>query len=162
MIRYDLTCDKGHEFDGWFSDSESYDVQAQRGLVECAHCGSQRVEKQIMAPRISAKSNTRTDIMAQRQGHTHAQVQLLAQPVANVPADPRMVAMMQMMREIRKHVEKTAENVGDKFADEARKQHYNEAERRGIYGHATPDDARALLEEGIEVMPLPQLPEDTN
>jgi hypothetical protein len=145
MIRYDLICDKGHEFDGWFSDSAAYDSQAKRGLVECVQCGSSKVEKQLMAPGIPAKSNRKSDAL---------------QRMTTAPADPRMQAMMQMMREFRSHVEKNSENVGGNFAEEARKIHYNEAEKRGIYGSATPDEARELIEEGIEVAPLPVLPED--
>jgi hypothetical protein len=152
MIRYDLICDKGHEFDGWFRDSAGYDSQRASGLVECMQCGSAQVDKQIMAPRIGMKSTARNDVVPQ------VPIQAMMTP----PADPRMQAMMTMMREMRKHVETNAENVGDKFADEARKQHYNETEKRGIYGNATPDDARALIEEGIEVYPLPRLPEDGN
>jgi hypothetical protein len=146
MIRYDLTCDKGHAFDGWFSNSEAYDVQAARGLVECSVCGSIHVEKQLMAPGIPAKSNRKVDVA----------------PVMAGPVDPRMQQMMAMMREVRAHVEKNAEHVGDRFADEARKIHYGEAEDRGIYGNATHEQTRALLEEGIEVHPLPKLPEDRN
>ncbi len=146
MIRYDLICEKGHEFDAWFSDSESYDTQARRGFVECSVCGSIRVEKQLMSPNVGAKSNTRAGV---------------SQPMV-AGADPRMQQMMTMMREFRAHVEKNAENVGDKFADEARKIHYKESEERGIYGNATPDEAQDLIEEGIEVHPLPRLPEDSN
>jgi hypothetical protein len=147
MIRYDLICDKGHEFDGWFSDSAAYDSQAKRGLVECVHCGSSKIEKQLMAPGIPAKSNRKVEA---------------SQRMMSTPTDPRMQAMMQAMREVRAHVEKIAENVGDSFAEEARKIHYNEAEKRGIYGNATPDQARELIEEGIDVAPLPRLPEDGN
>jgi hypothetical protein len=147
MIRYDLVCDKGHEFDAWFSDSSAYDEQAARKLVECVYCGSSKVEKQIMAPGIPARSNRKSDA---------------AQRMVSGPMDPRMQAMIKMMREVRAHVEKNAEHVGDKFAEEARKIHYNEAEQRGIYGNATRDEARELLEEGIDVAPLPVLPEDGN
>ncbi len=147
MIRYNLSCDKGHEFDGWFRDSAAYDTQRKRGLVECAHCGSSKVDKQIMAPSISTKGNKKSGP---------------AQTMMMPPSDPRMQAMLQVMREMRAHVEKTAENVGEKFADEARKIHYNEAEKRGIFGNATFEDAKALVEEGIDVMPLPRLPEDGN
>jgi hypothetical protein len=147
MIRYDLVCDRGHEFDAWFSDSAAYDTQRKRGFVECSHCGSSEIEKQIMAPRIATKSNQRGEP---------------SQQVMTPPQDPRMQAMMQMMREMRKHVEANAENVGDRFAEEARKQHYSETEKRGIYGSATPEAARDLAEEGIEVYPLPVLPEDGN
>ena len=148
MIRYDLICDKGHEFDGWFSDSAAFDKQQKRGLVECAHCGSSKIEKQLMAPGIPAKSNRKSEAKL---------TQMLAKP-----ADPRAQMMMQMMREFRAHVEKNAENVGNKFADEARKIHYKEAEERGIYGNATAEEAHELLEEGIDVHPLPRLPEDGN
>ncbi len=148
MIRYDLICDKGHAFDGWFSDSEAFEKQVKRGFVECSLCGSTRVEKQLMAPRLGTKSNKKSDAKLQR--------------MAAVPADPRMAEMMTMMREMRRHVEETAENVGDKFADEARKIHYGETEERGIFGNATADEAKSLIEEGIEVLPLPRLPEDRN
>jgi hypothetical protein len=147
MIHYDLICDKGHGFDGWFRDSAAYDVQAGHGLVACAVCGSAKIEKQLMAPGVPAKSN-RKDLVPQK---------LVAGPV-----DPRFAMMMQMMREMRKQVEENAEYVGDKFAEEARKIHYEETEKRGIYGEATPDDAKALIDEGIEVHPLPRLPEDGN
>lgn len=147
MIHYDLQCDKGHEFDGWFSNSDAFDKQVKRKLVECVVCGSVKVEKQLMAPGIPAKSNRKSDV---------------ARPMVAGPVDPRMQAMMQMMREMRAHVEKHADNVGDNFAEEARKIHYNEAEKRGIYGKATREEAVELMEEGIEVAPLPLLPEDGN
>jgi hypothetical protein len=147
MIHYDLICDQGHAFDGWFRDSGTYDGQAAQGLVTCAVCGSAKVEKQLMAPGVPAKSN-RQDPSPQR---------MVAGPV-----DPRMQMMMQMVREMRKHVEQNAEYVGDKFAEEARKIHYEEAEKRGIYGEATAEDAKDLIEEGIEVHPLPRLPEESN
>lgn len=148
MIRYDLICDKGHDFDGWFSDSASYEKQAQRGFVECTVCGSNKVEKQLMAPRVGTKSNKKSESKPQR--------------MAAVPDDPRLAQMMAMMREVRAQVEQNAENVGDKFAEEARKIHYGETEERGIYGNATRDEAVSLIEEGIEVHPLPRLPEDGN
>lgn len=146
MIRYDLICDKGHEFDGWFSDSAAFDAQAARGLVECTHCGSAKVEKQLMVPGIPAKSNRKAD----------------ARPMLAGAVDPKAQAFMQLVREYRAHVESHAENVGDKFAEEARKIHYNEADKRGIYGNATPEEARSLIEEGIDVHPLPRLPEEGN
>ena len=147
MIRYDLICEQGHEFDGWFSNSDAYDGQVKRRLVECSHCGSTKIDKQIMAPGIPAKSNRKSDV---------------AKPMMTGPIDPRAQMMMQMMREMRAHVEKRSENVGDNFAEEARKIHYNESKKRGIYGQATPVEAQELIEEGIEVHPLPLLPEDGN
>jgi hypothetical protein len=152
MIRYDLICENGHEFDGWFSDSASYDAQAARGLVECTHCCSTRIKKQLMAPRVAAKSNKR-DVSAP---------QPMAAPMVAGPVDPRMAEMMNIVRAYRAHVMEHSENVGPRFAEEARKIHYKEADARGIYGQATPDEAKDLLEEGIDVHPLPILPEDGN
>ena len=147
MIRYDLICEKGHDFDGWFRDSAAYDQQAERGLVSCALCGSAKVQKALMAPGIPAKANSKDQA---------------PQKMASGSVDPRLRMMMDMMRNMRKQVEANAENVGNKFAEEARKIHYAEAEKRGIYGEATAEDARSLIEEGIDVHPMPVLPEDGN
>jgi hypothetical protein len=147
MIRYDLICDKGHEFDGWFRDSEAFEKQIKRHLISCAQCGSEDVTKQLMSPGIPAKSNRKDDVPQKMLAGT---------------VDSRTQRLMQMMREVRKNVEENAEYVGDRFADEARKIHYAESEKRGIYGEAKPEDAKALIEEGIEVHPLPRLPEDSN
>jgi hypothetical protein len=147
MIRYDLICEDGHEFDGWFSDSAAFDEQSLRGLVSCIHCGSTKVEKQLMAPGIPVKGNRKVEA---------------TKPMLASTFDPRQQKLIQLMREVRKAVEENAEYVGNKFADEARKIHYEEAEKRGIYGETTTSDARALIEEGIEIHPLPVLPEDGN
>ncbi len=147
MIRYDLVCEKGHEFDGWFRDSDTYDKQAKRGLVSCTHCGTAKIQKQIMAPGIPSKSNKKSENA----------VRMTAGPV-----DPRAAVMMQMMRDYRKHVENNAENVGNNFAEEARKIHYKETKERGIYGNTSTEEAAALVEEGIEIHPIPVLPEDGN
>jgi hypothetical protein len=146
VIRYDLICGKGHEFDGWFSNSDAYDKQAKRGLISCTACGDSKIEKQIMAPGIPTKGNRRVETQAMTAG----------------PVDPRAAAMMQMMREYRKHVTANSENVGTNFAEEARKIHFKEVKERPIYGEATPDDAMALIEDGIDVHPIPRLPEDGN
>ncbi len=147
MIHYDLICDMGHAFDGWFRNSAAFDEQAGKGLVACSVCGSAKVDKQLMAPGIPVKANRR-DAPAKK---------MVAGPV-----DPKLAQLMQMMREMRRHVEENAENVGERFAEEARKIHYEETEHRGIYGQASPDEAKALIEEGIVVHPLPRLPEDGN
>jgi hypothetical protein len=148
MIRYDLICDSGHQFDGWFSNSSAFDEQSRKELVACVHCGSTNVEKQLMAPGIPVKTNRKSDTTAKS--------------VLTSAFDPRQQKIIQAMRELRKAVEENSEYVGDKFAEEARKIHYEETEKRGIYGETTPDDAKALIEEGIEVHPLPILPEDGN
>jgi hypothetical protein len=143
VIRYDLICAKGHEFDGWFSNSDAYDKQAKRGLISCTHCGVTKIEKQIMAPGIPTKGNSK-------------------QAMTGGPQDARAAAMMQMMREYRKHVTENSENVGDRFAEEARKIHFKEVKERPIIGEATKEEAVALIEEGIDVQPIPRLPEDGN
>jgi hypothetical protein len=146
MIRYDLVCTEGHRFDGWFRDSAAYDEQAGKSQVTCPTCGTSKIEKQIMAPGIPTKSNRREEPAR----------------VFSPPADPRANAMLRAMRELRKQVESNAEYVGDKFAEEARRIHYQEKEARGIYGETTAKEAAELIEEGIEVHPLPNLPEDGN
>ena len=146
MIRYDLQCDRGHEFDGWFASSFAFDEQQKRGLVECTVCGSVKIEKQLMAPGIPTKSNRKSDSV----------------PLHSGPTDPRMTEMMQVMRDYRKQVDATSEDVGSSFAEEARKIHYKEVAERGIRGQATRDEAIELIEEGIDVHPLPVLPEEGN
>lgn len=142
MIRYALACEAGHAFESWFGSSADFDTQSKRGLVNCPHCGSARVEKQIMAPAVK-----------------HAG-QEAAHPVAL--ADPRDAEMRQFMRAYRQFVETNAEHVGDKFAEEARKIHYGESDERAIYGAATPSEVRELRDEGVEVAPLPILPDERN
>lgn len=146
MIHYDLICKKGHAFDGWFSNSAAYDEQRQKNSILCPNCGTADIEKQLMRPSIAKKANTKA-----------ARQQMVSGGV-----DPRMGVLMEKLRELRQHVEKHADYVGERFVEEARRIHYKEAEERGIYGEASPDDAKALIEEGIEVQPLPVLPEDLN
>ena len=146
MIRYDLVCNSGHEFDGWFGGSEAFEKQQKAGLLDCPICGTSDVVKALMAPGIPAKSNTKSDD---------------AQPVHNVPANAQ-AELVEMIRKVRDHVAENSEYVGDKFAEEARKIHYEETEQRGIYGEATIQDATELKEEGIEVHALPTLPEERN
>ncbi len=150
MIRYRLTCPDAHEFEAWFSSSAAYDKQAKAGHVTCPECGSNKVEKTLMAPNVAT---SRKKEAAREKAKAAA-----PRPVASqMPAE-----MLEMMRKIRDHVRENADYVGDKFAEEARKIHYEESEARGIYGEATPDEAQALYEEGIAVHPLPLLPEDKN
>jgi hypothetical protein len=148
MIHYDLICEDGHEFDGWFSDSAAFDEQSRDGSVSCVYCGSTKVEKQLMAPGIPVRSNRKSEPQAK--------------PILAAAVDPRQKKLVRMMRELRKAVEENAEYVGDQFAEEARKIHYEESEKRGIYGETTAQDAEELIEEGIEIHPLPILPEEGN
>jgi hypothetical protein len=150
MIKYALACDQAHPFESWFPSSDAYEAQLKRGFVTCPFCHSAKVEKQIMAPAVS-----RTEKAA-----VAPQPSPEVQPVAMLSEKERKIrAMLRVMRE---HVTKNAENVGERFADEARKMHYGEAETRSIFGEANPSEARALIEEGIEVHPLPIVPDDRN
>jgi hypothetical protein len=133
MIRYQLVCKKDHAFEGWFRDSAAYDTQAKKGLLACPTCNSKQVKKAPMAPAVSKKNE-------------------LAE------AAVKAKAMREWVSNVRKHVEKNAEYVGEKFPDEARAIHYGDAEERQIYGEATVEDAKELIEEGIPVAPLPSLP----
>lgn len=155
MIRYALICDKGHEFDSWFSDSAAYDRQAKRKLIACPHCGSAKVEKAMMAPRLTGarKAAAETPVSNEAPPTEPAPVAMLS---------PQEQAMRAKLKELRDHLVKNADNVGAKFPDEARKMHYGEIEYRSIYGVASPEEAKDLAEEGIEFHPLPVLPEERN
>jgi len=163
MIRYTLVCNKRHEFESWFANSAAYDKQAKRGLVTCPLCGSAKVEKALMAPRLA-----RADTSAMREvAPAHPQA-VEAAPAA--PQPPTPVAMIspqeqefrQKLRELRDHLVQNADNVGPRFPEEARKMHYGEAEHRSIYGIASPEEADELHEEGIEFSALPVLPDERN
>ncbi|CAA2141039.1 DUF1178 family protein [Methylobacterium bullatum] len=161
MIRYTLVCENGHDFEGWFRSSDSYDAQAADGLVACLACGSTKVAKAMMAPAL-AKT------VALAPDRSRSTVEPLASasvavPSADVPvmAEPER-QLRALMRAMREHVTRTADNVGPRFPEEARRMHYGEAESRPIYGEASPAEARALVEEGIDVAPLPALPGDLN
>lgn len=147
MIRYALRCDRGHEFEAWFGSSADYDRIAAAGDNVCPLCGSTAVEKALMAPAVSG---------ATRSGKARTGKVRLAAP------DTRQAAMREALKEFRRKVTENADYVGDRFAEEARKIHYNEVEPRGIYGEATAEEAKGLAEEGVHFQPLPPLPEDHN
>lgn len=135
MIRYALRCDHAHEFEAWFGSSGDWDEQSARGLVECPFCGSRQVAKQIMAPAVAGTKRS-------------------AAP------DPKALQsmMMRAAREVRAHVQANFDYVGDAFAREARAIHEGRAEKREIYGEATPAEVRALKEDGVPCAPLPSPP----
>jgi len=159
MIRYALVCDKGHAFESWFADSAAYDKQAKRGLVTCPQCGSAKVEKAIMAPRLASSKKRKAPIEAPAAQEAPAATPAPT-PVAMV--SPQEREFRAKLKELRDHLVKNADHVGPKFPEEARKMHYGEIEHRSIYGEASPDEAKALAEEGIEAYPLPVLPEERN
>ena len=160
MIKYALVCDKGHEFESWFADSAAYDRQRKRKLVACAVCDSTKIEKAIMAPRIATKKAKRPPPDAPAPVSAPVTNEAPAAPVAML--SPQELEFRSKLKELRDHLVKNAENVGAKFPEEARKMHYGEIEHRSIYGVATPDEAKELLEEGIECHPLPVLPDERN
>jgi hypothetical protein len=156
MIHYTLRCERGHAFESWFQSSSAYEAQEKRKLVNCPVCGSAKVERAIMAPQIVSK-----------RGQEDAAPAPAATTDVTAPAStPLMMAQERELRakikELRDHIVKNADNVGERFPNEARKMHYGDIEHRPIYGEATPDEARSLIEEGVEVSPLPVLPDDRN
>ena len=162
MIRYTLRCEREHTFESWFQNSAAYDSQAKRKLVSCPVCESIKVEKAIMAPRIVSKKGR------ERAEQAPAPAPAVEAPAAapTPAATPLLMAQERELRaklkELRDHIVKNADNVGEKFSNEARKMHYGEIEHRPIYGEASPEEARSLIDEGVEVSPLPVLPDDRN
>lgn len=140
----DLQCTHGHSFEGWFASEEDFQGQLARGLVECPMCGDAAITKKLSAPRLNLGA-TRND--TEVKAPTSAKSDVMA-----APSDPQLqAAWMKMVR----HVMANTEDVGEKFAEEARRIHYGETEERGIRGQASREETEALLEEGIGVLPLP-------
>lgn len=160
MIRYALVCEKGHAFESWFADSAAYDKQAKRGLVSCPQCGSAKVEKAIMAPRLATSKKHKAPVEAPVTPQAPTPAEAPPAPVAMI--SPQEREFRAKLKELRDHLVKNADHVGRQFPEEARKMHYGDIEHRSIYGEATPDEAKALAEEGIEVHPLPVLPDERN
>lgn len=130
MILYQLKCPHDHEFEAWFKDAATYDAQSGAGEISCPYCGSKKVSKAPMAPRL-AKGTGKSDSVEER-----------AKEVAD--------QIFQTAEKLRQHVEENCDYVGEQFADEARKIHYGESEERGIYGTASDDEASKLREEGVD------------
>ncbi|MEO8685119.1 MAG: DUF1178 family protein [Devosia sp.] len=141
MIQYSLHCSNDHSFDAWFKSAAAFDEQQARGMVTCAICGSHEVSKALMAPAVARSGAEKMSLSA---GH------------------PDAAKLRELLRAYRQKVTSEADYVGDRFAEEARKIHFEEVEARGIYGEATRDEVMALAEEGIEFAPLPELPEEQN
>jgi hypothetical protein len=173
MIHYNLRCGRGHTFESWFQSSSAYESQEKRKLITCPVCGSDKVERAIMAPQVVSKKGRERRVPEPAASSTEvATPQVTAgqvragQVTASGAATPLMMAqereLRAKLRELRDHIVKNADNVGERFPNEARKMHYGDIEHRPIYGEASPDEARSLIEEGIEVSPLPVLPDDRN
>ncbi|MBU3887154.1 DUF1178 family protein [Methylosinus sporium] len=146
MILYRLICSEGHEFESWFRDSEAYDRQAAQGAVSCPFCHSTKVAKAIMAPHVARRS-----ARAREEG-------------TGVPAlhDERHAALRTMIRELRQKIAASTEDVGDRLPEEARRIQDGEAEMRAIRGRASFEEAKALLEDGIEILPIPGPPDESH
>lgn len=134
MILFNLKCAKNHEFEAWFRDGDTFDAQAAAKKISCPLCGSRKVAKAPMAPRIAKRGGKKSEL-AEKQA-----------------------AVLQELRELRKKVEANFDYVGDRFAEEARRIHYGEVDARGIYGETSDEEARALNEEGIDFVRIPWLP----
>lgn len=141
MIRFSLHCEREHEFDGWFRNGDDFDTQKKRGFVSCPVCNSSKVEKALMAPSVST-------------GRKREQIALAM--------GEEQRKMLAQLKELSRKVRENADYVGDKFAEEARKIHFGESDPRGIYGEASVEEVKSLLEDGVDFMPLPELPEDRN
>lgn len=162
MIRYALACERGHSFDSWFQNSTAYDKQVKRGLVVCPVCNSRKVEKAIMAPRLSGARKRYDGPAPVAAGEIPAPAPAQAAPAPVAMVSPQEREFRKKLKELRDHLTQNADYVGRQFPEEARKMHYGEIEHRSIYGEASPDQAKELHEEGIEFHPLPVLPEERN
>lgn len=141
MIKYALKCSNSHNFESWFRDSAAYDALANAGHLACSVCGDAKVEKAIMAPRVNVPEEAGPK----------------AGPLSQ-PATPAETAL----RELRENIEKNAEDVGDRFASEARAIHDGDKPERAIYGQAKLEEAKALIEDGVAVAPLPWMNKTRN
>ncbi len=145
MIVFDLSCQDGHRFEGWFGSSADYEDQRARGFLACPSCGSVEVSKAPMAPAVPAKGNARAEVLppeAPRQ-------------VANTPMPPQVQQALAALAKVQAEALKNSTWVGDKFAEETRKMHYGERDEAPIHGQASLAEAKALIEEGVPVAPLP-------
>jgi hypothetical protein len=145
MIVFDLSCTDGHRFEGWFGSSADYADQQARGLLACPVCGSAEVGKAPMAPAVPAKGNTRQEVLAPEP----------AKQLANTPMPPEVRKALSALAKAQAEALKKSTWVGDKFADETRKMHYGERDEAPIHGQATLAEAKALIDEGVPVAPLP-------
>ncbi|MEX0628601.1 MAG: DUF1178 family protein [Cucumibacter sp.] len=141
MIQYALVCENDHHFEGWFRNADGYEQQSARRALECPICTSSDIHKALMAPSVSRANSEKVSLST---GH------------------PEQAEIRQAMRRLRNKLTSETEYVGDRFADEARKIHFREVASRGIYGEATPEEVGGLIEDGIDFMPLPNLPEEHN
>ncbi|MBN9080122.1 MAG: hypothetical protein BGP04_04315 [Rhizobiales bacterium 62-17] len=164
MIKYALVCDKGHDFESWFPNSDAYDKQVKRGLVECPQCGSLKVSKALMAPSVStSKRRARNSVVEHLpQTQTPASPPAPAAPQPMTLLDEQQMQVREAIRELHQKIAENTVDVGKAFSAEARKMHEGEVPQRAIRGEATFAEAQELWDEGIPVLPVPSLPDDRN
>jgi hypothetical protein len=163
MIKYQLICEDGHEFEGWFGDSAAFESQQDSGLLTCPACGSATVRRALMAPNLASPKTRKSPPAPQKTPDAPATPDAPTTPgAAALPAEAarRMHALMTEMRALQSRIKDECRDVGNDFAEEARKIHYGEVEAEGIYGNATTEEREALDEEGIAVMDIAWLPKD--
>ncbi|WP_281685570.1 DUF1178 family protein [Thalassobaculum salexigens] len=148
MIHYRLRCNAEHEFEAWFQNSSAFEKQAESGLLSCPDCGSSEVSRALMAPALQGTRREMVPVPADAPSGEQKQVATQA------------LALKQQLLGLRRKIEENFDNVGDRFADEARKIHYGDSDARGIYGDTTPQEREALADEGIEVGTIPWLRDD--
>ncbi len=154
MIVFDLKCDGGHQYEAWFKSSSAYEEQKEAGFVTCPYCDSSNISKAPMAPNIPAKSNQKPEPAVTAKSSSGDKVNQVA--AGNNGELGKMIAEAEkFLTGVRKHVEDNFDNVGNNFAEEARKIHYGETEERGIYGESTKEETLELIDEGINVLPVP-------
>jgi hypothetical protein len=163
MIHYQLRCRNNHDFDGWFANSSAFEEQNQTGLISCPHCADINIERALMAPAIGRRSNRiqnsdSTDLDQQIPPSGTLQRPANSPISTALPSVPFSEPMLNLINEMRAEIEKNCDYVGSDFAEEARKIHYGETDPRGIYGETTLDEAKELVDEGIEIAALPWSP----
>ncbi len=153
MIHYSLLCENRHAFDAWFRSAAAYEEQVRMGIVTCPICSTHKIEKSIMAPSVARSGES---------GRTGEAPRAEGEKMSFSAGHPEQAQLRAALKALREKVTAEADYVGDRFASEARKIHFHEIEPRGIYGEATKDEVADMVEDGIDFMPLPQLPEDHN
>ena len=163
MIQYSLICENEHGFEAWFKSASAFDDQLKINVVTCPICATPKVNKALMAPSLGRKSNqVSANDSASGSGAEPVKSGNQNQSIALSAGHPEQAKLQQAIRDLREKITSEADYVGDRFATEARKIHDQEVEPRGIYGEATPQEAASLIEDGVEFLPLPTLPEEQN
>jgi len=155
MIVYDLQCTSGHRFEGWFSSSADFDRQCKGGLLACPTCGTLEVSKAPMAPAVPAKGNAHNDQRASAPETGEQEASGESAPLSNMPLTPEVQEAMTRLAEAQARALEKSTFVGRDFAEQSRAMHYGERDEAPIHGQASLEEARALIEEGVPVAPLP-------